>query len=56
MARTIGIQDLGKIRHMIDGWFADYTPAYNAFMKALLLDEGHECLYEPDCIGCFQSF
>ena len=26
-------------RHMIDGWFAEYTPAYNAFIKALLLDD-----------------
>ena len=26
-------------RHMIDGWFADYTPAYNAFIKALLLED-----------------
>ena len=26
-------------RHMIDGWFADYTPAYNAFIKALLQDD-----------------
>ena len=26
-------------RHMIDGWFADYTPAYNAFIKALLRDD-----------------
>ena len=26
-------------RHMIDGWFADYTPAYNAFIKALLLGD-----------------
>lgn len=25
-------------RHMIDGWSAEYTPAYNAFIKALLLD------------------
>lgn len=26
-------------RHMIDGWFADYTPAYNAFIKALLQED-----------------
>ncbi len=26
-------------RRMIDGWFAEYTPAYNAFIKALLLDD-----------------
>lgn len=26
-------------RHMINGWFADYTPAYNAFIKALLRDD-----------------
>lgn len=26
-------------RHMIDGWFADYTPAYNSFIKALLLED-----------------
>ncbi len=26
-------------RHMIDGWFADYTPAYNAFIKALLMED-----------------
>lgn len=26
-------------RHMIDGWFAEYTPAYNAFIKALLRDD-----------------
>ncbi len=26
-------------RHMIDGWFAEYTPAYNAFIRALLLDD-----------------
>ena len=26
-------------RHMIDGWLAEYTPAYNAFIKALLLDD-----------------
>ena len=26
-------------RHMIDGWFADYTPAYNAFIKALQLED-----------------
>ena len=26
-------------RHMINGWFAEYTPAYNAFIKALLLDD-----------------
>lgn len=24
---------------MIDGWFADYTPSYNAFVKAMLLDD-----------------
>ena len=26
-------------RHMIDGWFADYTPAYNTFIKALLQED-----------------
>ena len=26
-------------RRMIDGWFAEYTPAYNAFIKALFLDD-----------------
>lgn len=26
-------------RHMIGGWFADYTPAYNAFIKALLQED-----------------
>ena len=26
-------------RRMIDGWFTEYTPAYNAFIKALLLDD-----------------
>lgn len=26
-------------RHMIDGWLAEYTPAYNAFIKALLRDD-----------------
>lgn len=26
-------------RHMIDSWFAEYTPAYNAFIKALLRDD-----------------
>ena len=24
---------------LIEGWFADYTPAYNAFVKAMLLDD-----------------
>ena len=36
-------------RHMIDGWFAEYTPAYNAFIKALLLDDTH-------CPNSFASF
>lgn len=28
--------------HMIDGWFAEYTPDYNAFIKALLRDDKEE--------------
>lgn len=26
-------------RRMIDDWFAEYTPAYNAFIRALLYDD-----------------
>ncbi len=33
---------------MIDGWFKDFAPEYNDFVKAMMAGDikGHECLYE----------